>query len=273
MDDYTRHLFSYLPPSRLTTWSCGHIIPSSNLIALPLAQGPSAIPFDFTYSNRASRTLLTALGNTFITLATCIPDGIVIFFPSYAYLDLVTQHLKTTNIWPRLQALKPIFLESKSSTTDTLLADYSLSISTNRGGILLSVIGGKLSEGINFSDALGRGVIVVGLPFPNIHSAQWKAKLEYVEQATVKKGGSREEGKASAREFYENACMRAVNQCIGRAIRHKGDYAAIVLLDGRYGTSRIEGKLPGWIKEGVVRGEGCRGVEGKLRGFFEGKGR
>jgi len=45
--------------------------------------------------------------------------------------------------------------------------------------------------------------------------------------------------------------MNAVNQSIGRAIRHQHDYAAIVLIDHRYTTSRIYTKLPGWIRKSL----------------------
>ena len=65
----------------------------------------------------------------------------------------------------------------------------------------------------------------------------------------------------AGREYYEDLCMKAVNQCVGRVIRHKGDYAAIVLADARWcsgnaGVAPNNGqkpvgplrKLPTWIQ-------------------------
>ena len=299
MDDYVRHLFAYVDPARLRTFSCGHIIPKENLIALPVAKGPGGIDFDFTFDKRNSPAMIEALGTCLLQLASTVPDGLVVFFPSYAYLDQVVLRWQakssggaaTKPLWDRLQEKKPIFRESKTATTtsgntdtDNVLDHYTQAIATgtsnsHKGALLLSVIGGKLSEGINFSDALGRAVVVVGLPFPNVHSAAWKAKLEHVERSAAARtgghhrGDEEEGGKAAGRDFAENACMRAVNQCIGRAVRHKGDYASVLLLDRRYGTHRIEGKLPAWIRQGIVRdgGGGFAGVVGKLRAFFEGK--
>ena len=281
MDDYIRHLFPYVDSERLTTWSCEHIIPKENLTVFPVAKGPSDVEFDFTYEKRNTPIVVDALGHAIIELCISIPDGVVVFFPSYRYLDDVLLRWKkkapqaTETIWTQITKHKPAFLEMKeSSSANDVLQDYTSSIETHKGGLLLSVIGGKMSEGINFSDKLGRGVIVVGLPFPNIQSAQWKAKLEYIENSTVSRGGRREEGKAAAREFYENACIRAVNQSIGRAIRHREDYACIVLLDRRYRMPRIEGKLPGWIRQGLVkpREDGSfGGVVGGLKEFFRSK--
>lgn len=72
-------------------------------------------------------------------------------------------------------------------------------------------------------------------------------------------------------EYYENLCMRGVNQSIGRAIRHKGDYATIVLLDKRYGTPRIGKKLPKWIGEHVEKCDKFGLVMGKTAKFFREK--
>ncbi|KAK4936988.1 hypothetical protein LTR28_009978 [Elasticomyces elasticus] len=178
--------------------------------------------------------------------------------------------------------IKPIFVEPRSTAQPSsavgadVLSAYSATVcasSSHQGALLLSVIGGKLSEGINFSDHLGRCVIVIGLPYPNPHSAEWKAKMEYVEGKAVAQG--RQRGVAS-REYAENVCMRAVNQAIGRAVRHKGDWAALLLVDRRYSGERIISKLPAWIKKSLPRiaPESCTlgVVERGLKEFFERKG-
>lgn len=166
------------------------------------------------------------------------------------------------------------------TTTDDLLLHYANTIENGKGALLLSVVGGKLSEGINFSDKLGRGVLIVGLPFPNIRSPVWQAKIKYIEQKAHQNLSSdseesrRSAAKAAGRDFYENACMRAVNQCVGRAIRHRNDYAAIVLIDKRYGRSNIQSKLPGWIQQSLKKDSAnlpARATLGALAQFFHNK--
>lgn len=115
------------------------------------------------------------------------------------------------------------------------------------GALLLSVVGGKMSEGINFSDNLGRCVVMVGMPYPNIRSPELQEKMAYLDQTLPRGPGQPPPGKA----LVENLCMKAVNQSIGRAIRHQKDFASIVLLDQRYARPPILGKLPAWIRDRV----------------------
>ncbi|KAH8819716.1 helicase C-terminal domain-containing protein [Xylogone sp. PMI_703] len=266
MSDYTNHLFSYLSPDRITTLSCGHVIPKQNLVAWSLTKGPTGVEFEFNYKKRADPSMLDELGRALLNICSIVPDGVVVFFPSYGYLETAARRWDTDDgnsksILARLGEKKALFREKKEASVDGVLADYAKAIDTGKGGLLLSVVGGKMSEGINFSDGLGRSVVIVGLPFPNINTAEWKAKLEYIEASTTKRLEASEDlskeaiakmAKDAGIEFYENACMRAVNQSVGRAIRHIGDYASIVMIDKRYGNERIRKKLPGWIREGLV---------------------
>jgi len=319
-DDYKAHLFPSLPPEKITTLSCGHVIPPSNLCVWTLAStkptpiagraGPPAAAtsdaFEFSFQRRGDKAMIRQLGLAILNICTVVPDGVVVFFPSYGYLDQVVAAWQTassdggSSVWDRLQGKKALFRDAKGASSEEVLQSYTSAIlgdeappegrkgstpSASRGALLLSVVGGRMSEGINFSDRLGRCVVVVGLPYPNIHSPEWKARIEYIESSTLERltaedgpVRSREEAvaqsKQAARDFYENACMRAVNQSIGRAIRHQKDYAAIVLVDRRFGTERIRGKLPGWIRGGMRAGseeKGLHGLMGALGAFFRGK--
>ncbi|CRG83283.1 chromosome transmission fidelity protein 1 [Talaromyces islandicus] len=286
MSDYSDYLFSYVQPDKLETFSFGHVIPSGNLTARILANGGSLnSDFNFTFDKRNSDSMITDLGQTVASLCAVIPDGIVAFFPSYDYLNQVLEKWKKPpkngrepSVFSQIEKQKTIFYESSrkessSSTADDIFEQYSTKVESGSGALLLSVVGGRLSEGINFSDKLGRGVLIIGLPFPNIHSAVWKAKIDHIEKRAMEKGQGTTVAKAAGRDFYENSCMRAVNQCIGRAIRHRNDYAAIVMIDRRYESDRIQRKLPAWIRQSLVtdaNAKGLRSVQDDLKAFFRG---
>ena len=300
--DYRDHLFPQLPSTKVTTLSCGHVIPPENLCVWTLASTtPGAPEFEFSFQKRSDREMIHQLGMAIVNACAIVPDGVVVFFPSYGYLDEVVNVWQqghgsnSQSTWSRLQTRKALFRETKGGSSDQVLGEYTQTIigdeggkegGKSRGALLLSVVGGKMSEGINFSDRLGRCVMVVGLPYPNIASPDWKAKIEYIESAmyaqltdesrggAIGKDEARARAKQASRDFYENACMRAVNQSIGRAIRHQGDYAAIVLIDRRFGAERIRSKLPGWIQGGMQAGsqeKGLGGLMGALGGFFRGR--
>lgn len=325
---FTDQLLHYLPPEKIHTLSCGHVIPPSNLIAMPVSRGPQDIDFDFTFEKRNDSRMVRELGRAVLDVCRKVPDGVVIFFPSYAYLDQVAKVWQqsgggggTDTLWAQLQKVKRIFSEPRSTSTppttsasgsdarpeihtdvtnqahrktppeasnklDSLLRTYSAHIHrasrSDTGALLLAVINGSLSEGINFSDRLGRCIIVVGLPFPNARTAEWKARLEYAEAAAVTAaakdsissaatGRKKVKPGEASRELLESTTMRAVNQSIGRAIRHKDDYAAILLFDRRYERANIGEKLPGWIKESLRCGLDFGTVGTELERFFRGK--
>lgn len=65
---------------------------------------------------------------------------------------------------------------------------------------------------IGLIDLVFRGVIMVGLPFANAGSAELQEKIKYARQKGEIFSSSADAGK----EYYENMCMRGVNQSIGK---------------------------------------------------------
>lgn len=209
-----------------------------------------------------------------------VPAGIVCFFTSYDYMDQFYKYLCDSNALAKIQTKKKVFKEARTGgQTERMLADYAITIKNCRksmvdgptGALMMSVIGGKLSEGLNFSDDLGRCVCVVGLPFPNRTNPELAEKMKYLDEMAAKQSKIKSTGSYSSAQYYENLCMKAVNQCIGRAIRHINDYAAVLLIDDRYGSERIQQKLPEWIRKSLKCPQNFGGVQGTLVKFFRDK--
>lgn len=110
------------------------------------------------------------------------------------------------------------------------------------------------------------------MPYPNPSDPELQERMRFFDAAAA----AGQPG-ISGREYYDNLCMNAVNQCVGRVIRHRGDYAAIVLADARYAQQRAGGKspvqkLPKWIQSSYVATGGEFGAAyARLKAFFAGK--
>eukprot|EP00613_Pedinella_sp_CCMP2098_P006935 CAMPEP_0171594416 /NCGR_PEP_ID=MMETSP0990-20121206/676_1 /TAXON_ID=483369 /ORGANISM="non described non described, Strain CCMP2098" /LENGTH=180 /DNA_ID=CAMNT_0012155101 /DNA_START=185 /DNA_END=727 /DNA_ORIENTATION=- len=169
---------------------------------------------------------------------------------------------------------------------------------TTTGAILFCVVGAKMSEGINFSDDLARCVVMVGLPYPDRSDPELIQKIDYLnkrqqtevemkhKQEAISNGSSflgaapsssllssskpaTPNGSNAGNDYYENLCMRAVNQSIGRSIRHVNDYSSILLVDQRWRTKpRVQSQLPKWIGDQVRHCESFGAVVRNLREFF-----
>lgn len=216
------------------------MLPSSHVLSLFITSRVQEKEFRFDYASRGDGALLAELTKYLHVLYDHVPRGIVVFFPSFSFLQLFVRHLHSSQQYSQLTKKKRLFVEEHGKD---VFKEYSSYLAKEDAeASLFAVIGGKLSEGINFSDDLGRCIAIVGMPYPNKNDVVLKEKMRYLDKQKPGTG----------QEFYSNLCMKAVNQAIGRAFRHKDDWASVVFLDCRYAQSSIRQKLTSWIeKRGV----------------------
>uniref|UniRef100_A0A7S3QEP4 Helicase ATP-binding domain-containing protein n=1 Tax=Chaetoceros debilis TaxID=122233 RepID=A0A7S3QEP4_9STRA len=250
----------------LTTFTCGHVVPAQNVLMTCLSKGPSGVKLDFRHSSRCLDSTCRELGETVIKVIEEIPHGMVIFLPSYSYEAFLINKWKSTGIFKRILEKKKIFREPKSAKdVESTLQLYSKKASSAQGALMFCVVGGKMSEGINFANEMARGVMIVGLPYADITDIVLKTKMNLLD-----KEFQEERASISGSDYYQNLCMRNVNQSIGRAIRHANDYAAIILVDRRYESDpRVWRDLPAWLREGRKKSEGTfAGCKRSIKMFF-----
>jgi hypothetical protein len=111
---------------------------------------------------------------------------------------------------------------------------------------------------------------------------QQQQPLEQQTQRQVKQ--QQQQWLLTGRDYYDDLCFKAVNQCVGRVVRHQGDYAALVMVDSRWvagpaqfaaASQQQQGgrqlpvqKLPGWVQRSYVPTAGEFGQAYKLLAQF-----
>lgn len=194
----------------------------------------------FDHSSKNDSGMLENLGQTIKSFHVITKGGIIVFFTSFKHLDCCYNYWQSTGIICEIEKKRKIFKDSNSSNINeeeekgSIVNEYR-KYAASLPAILLTVCRGSSSEGIDFADNLSRLVIVVGIPYPNIADIKVKFKKEYLRQMMSKTStdvsGLKKLGES---EWYTHSALRAVNQMIGRSIRHIKDYGSVVLIDERY---------------------------------------
>ncbi|KAL6056392.1 General transcription and DNA repair factor IIH helicase subunit XPD [Balamuthia mandrillaris] len=207
---------------------------------LVVTRGSDQVAVSTKYDVRSDPSVVRNYADLLIHLSAVVPDGIVVFFTSYRYMEEIVALWNEMKLLEVMLQNKLLFVETPDALESTLaLANYRKACESGRGAILFSVARGKISEGIDFDHHYGRAVVLIGIPYMNTESKILRARLEFL----------RENYQIREAEFLTFDAMRTAAQCVGRVIRGKNDYGIMVFADKRYNRLDKRNKLPKWIAD------------------------
>nr|CAD7194019.1 unnamed protein product [Timema douglasi] len=223
-----------------------HIIKRNQVCVGILSKGPDGTPLNSSYNTRNDPKYITSLGRSILNLTRIIPHGMLVFFPSYPIMKNCHEKWQNEGIWSKIAEIKAIFVEPQNKECFlAAMTDYYAKVDDPncRGACFMAVTRGKVSEGLDFADMNGRAVIVTGLPFPPLKEPRVMLKRQYLDEARARNN----EG-LSGSAWYQLEASRAVNQAVGRVIRHANDYGAILLCDTRFDSPTFKKELSVWLQ-------------------------
>jgi len=142
-----------------------------------------------------------------------IPGSLAVFFPSFTVLEGISRHVNVSKKYIQRR-------DMQSPATEALLKRFM----EDDGSTLMAVMGGSLSEGVDYKNNSIKGIVIVGVPL-TVPDLELKAKIAYFDKRFNEKGMDY--------AYIIPAVVRAV-QAAGRAVRNENDRAVLVFMDKRY---------------------------------------
>ena len=99
-----------------------HVINSSQVSACVVRTGPTQKKLNSTFQNRSTSEYQSELGYTIANFARLVPEGMLIFFPSYSVMEKCLEFWKSrrnkrgVTIWDQICRQKSPFVEPRSSS-------------------------------------------------------------------------------------------------------------------------------------------------------------
>ena len=190
-----------------------------------------------TAMKRRTEEMYRKLAKRVAEAARYTPANIGVFTASFDVLE----GLLSAGLEDMLE--KPLLYERKgmkSKENEQLIRRFK-SYARSGGAVLLSVQGGRSSEGVDYPGDEMNTVVIVGVPYAE-PTPRVKAQVGYYESQFPGKG--REYG-------YILPALKKASQAAGRPIRTLEDRGAIIFLDYRFATAYCQRFLPRWIRRNM----------------------
>ncbi|RWR98524.1 DNA repair helicase-like protein, partial [Dinothrombium tinctorium] len=244
------------PESNVIRYSGPHVIPRENCVMLPFGETSSD---DEILLSGAATSTQDKCEQQLLKVNSVIRDcvqrfdasgkrgGIAVFFTSYARLESFRKATKIDGNSNVTFMGRKCFFEQKESAAEkfnsielqidesdredpddassqsnylsSLLESYKQAIDNEGTAFLFAVFRGSLAEGIDFSDDYCRLLFVVGMPFISPVCDEYDDMKHFLQQRHGKSDGARR-----ASEWYMVQMKQALNQVLGRVLRHRRDF-------------------------------------------------
>ncbi|GMR42829.1 hypothetical protein PMAYCL1PPCAC_13024, partial [Pristionchus mayeri] len=258
------------------------VIPREQIFASVILKGPNKTPLRATYSNSNEEGFLEELGLIIRSVCKRVPGGVLVFFPSYRLLDRVYEWMFQATFIRQIEMIKIVVKEPRRSSELTeIMSQFEAGIRNPKnfgpavtGSLMFAVFRGKVSEGIDFTDDMARCVVSIGIPYPNAMDELVLEKKKYnTENATKLRI-------LNGDQWYTSQAYRALNQGLGRCLRHRGDWGSIVMVDERLAVPRGQpafatsaaasaARVSRWIRDQSVNYDAFNEFEADLESFIE----
>ncbi|CAL8360145.1 unnamed protein product [Merluccius merluccius] len=246
-----------------------HVIGKSQVWVGTVGAGPQGKKLLATFQHTETFSFQDEVGGLLLNICHAVSKGVLCFLPSYKMLDKLRDRWTNTGLWEKMEERKTVITEPRGGAKgdfDELLQRYYDAIThcgDRDGALLIAVCRGKVSEGLDFTDDNARAVVTIGIPFPNIKDLQVELKMKYNDQHC------RTRGLLPGNRWYEIQAYRALNQALGRCIRHKNDWGALILVDERFrnNPNKYITGLSKWVRQLVRHHDTFNGAMQSLAAF------
>ncbi|KAF7994684.1 hypothetical protein HCN44_004156 [Aphidius gifuensis] len=223
--------------------STNHVTPKDNVYVRSISKGPNGADLLANYSNVQTWKFQDDVGQTIIDVCQTVPYGVLCFFSSYTVMTKITERMSLTKAMQKVSSHKVIYSEPRTNDELTEIMDNYRKDCQKKGALLFAVFRGKVAEGIDFSDNEARAVITIGIPYGVRTDAAIECKLLYNDKYASRKN------LLKGQDWYTVTAYRALNQALGRCIRHREDWGAIIMIDSRFMYEKNQSYLPRWITQ------------------------